>query len=109
MAAHLAALHRLTTAAGGSGGGGGGGGGVGGNGGDADAVEEGGEAAVGPPARWCARVVAAAEEVLGAAMEARGNMVGGARATVRVCTYAYYLGRTRDCVRCGVLACHVLL
>ncbi|KAG2440678.1 hypothetical protein HYH02_010257 [Chlamydomonas schloesseri] len=63
VAAHLAALHRLTTAAGGGSG----------SGGAEEAGEgEGGE--VGPPTRWCARVVAAAEEVLGAAMEARGSM-----------------------------------
>ncbi|KAG2425453.1 hypothetical protein HXX76_013663 [Chlamydomonas incerta] len=72
VAAHLAALHRLTTAAGGGGGGG------------ADA-EEGGE--VGPPARWCARVVAAAEEVLGAAVEARGSMAAAQAARTQLALF----------------------
>jgi condensin-2 complex subunit D3 len=52
VAAHLAALHRLTQGAGGQG-------------------------EVGAPARWCARVLEAAEEVLAQALEARGSMVGG--------------------------------
>ncbi|GFR51612.1 hypothetical protein Agub_g14038 [Astrephomene gubernaculifera] len=49
VAAHLAALLKLTQA-------------------------EGGQAVVGAPAQWCARVLEAAEEVLGQAMEARGNL-----------------------------------
>lgn len=51
MAAHLAALHRLTQQAGGQG-------------------------EVGAPAQWCARVLEVAEGVLGQAMDARGNLVG---------------------------------
>ena len=51
MAAHLAALHKLTQS-------------------------EGGQAVVGPPSKWCARVQEACEEVLAKAMDARGNMVG---------------------------------
>ncbi|GLC77673.1 hypothetical protein PLESTF_001971200 [Pleodorina starrii] len=49
VAAHLAALHKLTQA-------------------------DGGQAVVGSPAKWCARVQEACEEVLAKAMEARGNM-----------------------------------
>ncbi|KXZ45555.1 hypothetical protein GPECTOR_53g141 [Gonium pectorale] len=49
VAAHLAALHKLTEA-------------------------EGGREVVGSPSQWCTRVLEAAEEVLGQAMEARGNL-----------------------------------
>ncbi len=50
VAAHLAALHRLTQQAGGQG-------------------------EVGGPAQWCVRVLEVAEGVLGQAMDARGNLV----------------------------------
>ncbi|EFJ45782.1 hypothetical protein VOLCADRAFT_118285 [Volvox carteri f. nagariensis] len=49
VAAHLVALHKLTQA-------------------------EGGQAVVGQPAEWCAKVQVACEEVLTNAMESRGNM-----------------------------------
>ncbi|GLI65850.1 hypothetical protein VaNZ11_009480, partial [Volvox africanus] len=55
VSAHLAALHKLTQA-------------------------EGGQAVVGTPATWCARVQEACEEVLAKAMDARGS-VSGALAT----------------------------
>lgn len=55
VAAHLAALHKLTQS-------------------------EGSQAVVGPPAMWCARVQAACEEVLAKAIDARGNMVSPLRA-----------------------------
>ncbi|GIL80353.1 hypothetical protein Vretifemale_9598 [Volvox reticuliferus] len=51
VAAHLAALHKLTQA-------------------------EGGHAVVGAPATWCARVQEACEDVLAKAMDARGNLSG---------------------------------
>jgi hypothetical protein len=50
VAAHLAALHKLTQS-------------------------EGGQAVVGTPAAWSSRVKEACEDVLGRAMDARGNMV----------------------------------